>query len=192
MNESNRPNSRARPRRSKQDWLNAALDVLKEHGIQAVRVERLAKDLRVAKSGFYYHFEDRDHLQRSLIAHWVNEDAIPFAVQKKLRNSSPTKALIQIIDIVEKFDLGKLDFAMRQWAKSDAEVHKAYQKEMRRRVSHIRGIFESLGFEGDDLEMRTRTFVATTTTEAQLFTDMKVSERKRLRELRVNMLIRRD
>ncbi|MHC4350247.1 MAG: TetR/AcrR family transcriptional regulator, partial [Planctomycetota bacterium] len=53
-------------RKSKAHWFQAALAALAREGIQGVRVERLARDLGVAKSGFYWHFRDRDDLLRGL------------------------------------------------------------------------------------------------------------------------------
>ncbi len=192
MSEIPPPKTGRRPRVSKLDWLNAALRELKDHGIEAVRVERLAASLNVAKSGFYYHFADRDHLCRALLDHWLNTDGVPAAHQKKLKDPSPEEVLLHTIEIVDKYTLGQLDMAVRQWARSDPEVNKVYRREMRNRIRHIRGIFETLGFEGDQLEMRTRTFVATTTSEYQLFSDLKAADRRRIQKLRVKMLIQRD
>ena len=47
---------------SKQNWISAALETLAMSGIESVKVERLAKQLGVAKSGFYWHFKDRNAL----------------------------------------------------------------------------------------------------------------------------------
>ncbi len=67
--------SGSRGRFSKSDWLAAALDVLADGGIEAIRVERLAKQLGVAKSGLYYHFRDRDDLHAELLLYWLNLDS---------------------------------------------------------------------------------------------------------------------
>ena len=52
---------------SKDQWLAAALEELEKGGIEAVRVERLARILNVARSGFYWHFKNRDDLYRHLL-----------------------------------------------------------------------------------------------------------------------------
>ena len=41
--------------------------------VESLRVERLAKHLGVAKSGFYWHFKDRHALLRKLLRYWVKE-----------------------------------------------------------------------------------------------------------------------
>ena len=42
-------------------------------GIVRVRVERLARDLGVAKSGFYWHFRDRADLLKQMLRYWSDE-----------------------------------------------------------------------------------------------------------------------
>ena len=52
---------------SKGEWLDMALDILTHEGIEGVRIERLADRLGISKSGFYWHFRDRDDLYRQLL-----------------------------------------------------------------------------------------------------------------------------
>ena len=72
MTEIKRSEKRPQVRVKKSDWLNLALEVLEEGGIQAVRVEILAARLKVAKSGFYYHFRDREELYEKMLDHWLS------------------------------------------------------------------------------------------------------------------------
>lgn len=184
----NSQNSRMTRRVSKSDWLRAALDFLRREGIEGVRVERLAAHLSVAKSGFYYHFRDRDHLRAELLDKWKSVDGLPFDLPLQPDETNVAEVLNRVAETVEKYRLGELDFAIRQWATGDPHVRKVYRKEMKLRVEHIRGAFALLGFEGDDLEARARMFVAYTTSEATLFPDLKASEKKRMRALRIELL----
>ncbi len=184
------PDRKARVKKT--DWLNAALNVLGDQGIEAVRVERLASRLGVAKSGFYYHFKGRDDLCDALIQYWKTFDGAPVALQRGVEAQDPEKSLLTTVEMVDKFELWRLDLAIRQWAQSDPKVERVYRSEMAGRVRHITRLFSQLGFEGDELSMRARTFVAYTTTERQLFPDMTAKERKRLWAHRIRMLVRRD
>lgn len=58
---------------SKAQWLAKALEELEDGGITAVRVERLAKALSVAKSGFYWHFDGLNDLHRHMLECWSRE-----------------------------------------------------------------------------------------------------------------------
>jgi AcrR family transcriptional regulator len=45
-------------------WVEAALDALAEGGVDAVRVDPLAKRLGVTRGSFYWHFKDRAALHQ--------------------------------------------------------------------------------------------------------------------------------
>jgi AcrR family transcriptional regulator len=61
------------PRLAKHDWLRAARLALIRGGPDAVRVEPLARDLKVTKGSFYWHFRDRDQLLEALLCEWEGE-----------------------------------------------------------------------------------------------------------------------
>lgn len=175
-------------RRSKQDWLDAALELLQTGGIEAVRVERLADMLGIAKSGFYYHFRDRADLRSSLLRHWVDLDHAPMNALKTKPDAAPADRLLLIAEIVDQKHLSRYDFAIRQWAQNDQSVKRVWQKEMNKRTDVIRKTFSELGFEGDDLEMRTGLFLAYHVTERDLFSELNAKERARQRGLRIKLL----
>jgi AcrR family transcriptional regulator len=52
------------------DWLRAAFARLTQQGVEAVRVELLARDLDVSKGSFYWHFRDRGELLEKMLAAW--------------------------------------------------------------------------------------------------------------------------
>src|SRR3546814_7480606 len=57
-------------RLSAEDWAQAALDLIAEHGVAAVAVEPLARRLGVTKGSFYWHFQSRDALLQAALARW--------------------------------------------------------------------------------------------------------------------------
>ncbi len=177
---------------SKQDWLATALDMLRTGGIEAVRVERLAAKLGVSKSGFYYHFKERQDLHAALLDYWLRLDEKPFSEERRLADASPDERLRIGAEAVDRSDLGRYDAAIRQWSRQDPKVRRVWRKEMNKRLEYVRCLFAALGFSGDDLEMRTRTFIAYQASERNLFTEMSAKDRARLRELRLRMLLGRE
>jgi AcrR family transcriptional regulator len=55
------------------DWLQAARLALIRGGPAAVRIEKLARELKVTKGSFYWHFKDREHLLETLLHEWEDE-----------------------------------------------------------------------------------------------------------------------
>ena len=58
---------------SKNDWLQAAWNVLGDHGVEAMRVQRIAKELGISMSGFYCHFDNRDDLRNQMVDYWAQK-----------------------------------------------------------------------------------------------------------------------
>jgi AcrR family transcriptional regulator len=52
----------ARATLDRDEWIEAAIDLLAEEGVQGMRVEVLAKNFGVTKGSFYWHFKDRQDL----------------------------------------------------------------------------------------------------------------------------------
>jgi AcrR family transcriptional regulator len=178
-------------RASKADWFEVALRVLGEEGVQAVRVERLARELGIARSGFYWHFQDRQDLRNQLLDYWAHEYTEILSENRELRALDPRKRLTRIAELVLEHDLGRYDRSFRSWASTDAEVARRFRKVIRIRLEYIRAALAELGFEGLELEMRTRVFVAYEAAQPSLYGH---ESKRRLRELiphRVAMITER-
>jgi AcrR family transcriptional regulator len=67
MNVSNKPE---RTRLSAEDWELAALQLIAEHGVGALAVEALARQLGVTKGSFYWHFRTREALLHAALERW--------------------------------------------------------------------------------------------------------------------------
>lgn len=173
---------------SKAEWLATALDELERGGIEAVRVERLAKLLGVAKSGFYWHFQDRRDLHRELLNYWLHEYTEVISLNPQLLLGEPKARLEKIMKMIQEHDLARYDLAIRAWAKHDEMAQDVVQRVTKVRLDFIRQIFSEMGFEGDELEMRTRLFVCYHTGESAIFEDMSPRRRTRLRNLRFEFM----
>src|SRR3954452_16256300 len=79
-------------------WIAAAFDALAEGGIDAVRVEPLAKTLDITKGSFYWHFADRRALFDAMLASWA--DGRITAIQKQATvRGAPEKVLGDLADL---------------------------------------------------------------------------------------------
>jgi AcrR family transcriptional regulator len=56
-----------RPSMTPEHWIAAATDLLVDKGIDAVRVDPLARQLEVTRGSFYWHFKDRESLLVSVL-----------------------------------------------------------------------------------------------------------------------------
>jgi AcrR family transcriptional regulator len=58
---------------SRDDWIDAAWDILGEAGVEGIRIEQLARKLSVTKGSFYWHFKNRQGLVDAMIERWLGK-----------------------------------------------------------------------------------------------------------------------
>ncbi|MFN0089931.1 MAG: TetR/AcrR family transcriptional regulator [Acidimicrobiales bacterium] len=64
------PTRHANSKVAKDDWTMAALEVIATEGPSGLKIELLAKRLRITKGSFYWHFRDRQHLIETALELW--------------------------------------------------------------------------------------------------------------------------
>jgi AcrR family transcriptional regulator len=187
------PKQKKKTRRvSKAQWLDMALEVLETDGIAGVRIEILAKRLEISKSGFYWHFKNRDHLLKDVLDYWSHELTKVVTENPQLLSLKPKSRLIKTAEMILEHDLTRYEIPIRQWALQDAVAARAVRKVNRLRLDFIGdfigGAFSELGFTGDDLDMRTMLFTCYHTWEAPMFREISRKRRRELIAKRIGLL----
>jgi AcrR family transcriptional regulator len=178
-------NQKLSKRVSKADWLEKALEILETEGIDYVKIERLSKELNVSRSGFYWPFENRQALINEMIKYWGNEFTSVVTSNKKLLTLYPKERLYRTIKFIIENNLTQLELPMRACAETDPVAKKLVNQVYQMRLEFIRSTLTEMGFEGEDLEMRTHLFVCYHTWEGNMF--MNLSKAKRLRWLKLRL-----
>jgi AcrR family transcriptional regulator len=148
------------------DWIKAAFRALTAGGPQAVRVEKLARDLGVTKGSFYWHFDDLPALQSAMLAHWqsVATDAV-IATAETAQTSLEdllTGLLAEAVAGTGADYGGPLaETGIREWARSHAGAAQAVALVDERRLSFLQAQFENRGLAPDHAAQRAALFYAT-------------------------------
>ena len=72
--------------------MDAAFDALANGGIDAVRVDPLAKKLGVTRGSFYWHFKDRAALHTAMLKDWRKRATYQLGSRIESRASSPRRS----------------------------------------------------------------------------------------------------
>lgn len=146
------------PRHTREQWLALALDFLAKDGNAKLTIDRLVKALKVTKGSFYWHFRNRADFQKNVIAYW-DEQFTQVVVDQLKTQDTPADQLWTVMETVMRFDLARYDVAIRAWAAQDTDIAVLVQNVERKRYQTVRDLFARIGFDGEDVEMRTRCFV---------------------------------
>jgi AcrR family transcriptional regulator len=179
---------RGRPGVSKAEWLEAGLRTLSEAGVAELTVEGLARSLGIAKAGFYFHFKNRDDLLSQLLDYWTDEVTQVITSNPEVLALEPRRRLERTAEMIVEDGLTRYEFPIRQWALKDAAAARAVKKVNRLRLDFIRSAFAELGFQGDDLEMRTMLFVCYHSLELPMFPEISAKRRRELIARRIELL----
>ncbi len=171
-------------RLSREDWLRLGLEAIAKQGHARLRISSLVKSVGVTKGSFYWHFKDRADFVKSLAQYWATTftfGIVEAVNQQKLEGSDRLWALMKILT---ERETARYDLAMRVWGAQEPNVAAVLAEVDKRRLSYIRSIFEEMGFEGDELQMRTRAFVMCQNSQYSLFLEETLEERLKDMQLR--------
>ena len=130
-------------------WVRAAQAVLADAGVEAVRVEPLAKSLKVTKGSFYWHFKDRDALLEAVLSDWRRRAVMGVIRRVERSNDTPLERLRRLMEypISDKSSPSgvSLELALRLWAKRDRRAKAAVEEVDEHRLAYISALLESQG-----------------------------------------------
>jgi AcrR family transcriptional regulator len=162
-------NTRPKPRLSRSDWLEVALELLFNDGINAVTVDALASKLGITRGSFYHHFKDRKDLSKEMLDYWKRKWTVEVRDDVDALNLDGVQSLIALGNLIKHRQAAGYDVAVRAWAVHDELAKEVVREADKIRLGFIRSQFEKVGFEGLDLENRSRLFLYYAMTEPAFF-----------------------
>lgn len=144
--------------KSEKDWLEAALVLLADGGIEAVRVEPLAQSLGVTKGSFYKRYDSRDDLLVSMLDYWRHESTLN-VIELLSGIEEPSEAkLARVLEISgRRPDAGeraRMEMAIRLWGHSDRRAAATMEEVDGLRLKYFCSVVLENGFDGAEAEAR--------------------------------------
>lgn len=143
-----------RQRFSKEEWLEAGLNMLAEQGVDKLTISSLSRSVGVAKTSFYWHFKDRQDLLDHLLDYWASEFTFVVSENPQLPQLEPAQRLLAINNTVMGNDLLKYELAIGAWASHDKSAKAMFESIYRRRMEVFRQAFADAGFDEGEQEIR--------------------------------------
>lgn len=146
------------PQLSRADWLEAAIGIFLEKGIDAVRITHLAESLNVTRGSFYWHFKDRDDLLQGIVKFWRDKSVVPL-IQAIEDATTLEDGILSLFDIWlnENRITARLDLSMRSWGLRSSEIEDKVREVDASCIESFRKFFILMGCDVGVAEARART-----------------------------------
>ena len=178
-----------RPRLTPETWVVGATEMLVDKGIDSVRVDVLAKELRITRGSFYWHFKDREELLQSVLKAWQDAATEQLIERFESRHSDAQQLIRELISLPFRGKAAsraaRIELAIRAWARRDAMARQAVDEVDSRRMSYIAQCFSALGFPIKEARTRAALLYAYSVGESLLWsqgTTVQKTERSSLME----------
>lgn len=109
-----------------QSWIDAGFRALARHGVAGLHIEKLARDLKVSKGSFYWHYADRSALLDAMLDSWRHQAG---RIHQDLGTFFPGKPREQLLALLRmprtstsSREASQIELAIRLWARRDAHV----------------------------------------------------------------------
>ncbi|MDV7144297.1 TetR/AcrR family transcriptional regulator [Tropicimonas sp. TH_r6] len=147
-------------RLGREDWIEAALQILFERGVTGIKVVVLAERLGVTSGSFYWHFKKVKDLLDAVLNHWEHQ-LTDHIIRDAREFSGPAEERIFLLmkQVVQE-GAAEPDHAIAVWSKSDPGVQAVFQRTLQRRYDFAAGMFGQAGFAEDEARVRGRILVA--------------------------------
>lgn len=126
------------------DWIAAAHAMFERKGVEAVRVDPLARSLGVTRGSFYWHFKDHADLVRAVLDRWQVEQTDAVIEQNEAAGGAPEARLLRLLETCAGDD-GRFEMGIRTWMGRDAGARQVVERVDRRRIGYIAALLEETG-----------------------------------------------
>lgn len=139
-------------------WITGALDMIARDGVQALRVEPLARQINVSKGSFYWFFRDLDALKTEALVYWLDVLNAPVFEAIRGLDAPLGDRLARLIGLVMSERLGRYDAAIRSWALVDQVARKFVEEVDAVRMAFMEEIFVRDAKDGSRARLRAHLF----------------------------------
>lgn len=147
------------------DWIQAGFRALRSEGVKGVRAEALARELKISKGSFYWHFKNIDDLKQHMLEHWLELGSTAPAAEIWASSKSPQKRLEALIEFAaapppHEYGGEGVELAIREWARVDPRAAKMHATVDEFRINALVSCLVEMQFGKAESDSRARLLYA--------------------------------
>lgn len=147
-----------RPALTADDWIQAGQRALVKGNVDAVRIAPLAKELKITRGSFYYHFKSRSELLGGIVSNWQISATEDLNQRLNQAQSSPQDQLKRLLELPQHShttqEAAAIELSIRTWARRDDQARQAIDEVDSFRLSYIESLLLRVGINPDEIKDR--------------------------------------
>lgn len=128
------------PKLSKDSWVSAGINQLKDYGPQGVSGEKIARRLDVTRGSFYHHFQSMDELIDLMLEYWEQTQTVEILKRATQQYDDLQRKMTTLMESAWNSD-AELEIAMRQWAFTNETVRQHVERIDKIRLGFITAVY---------------------------------------------------
>jgi AcrR family transcriptional regulator len=134
--------------------VQAGFGTIAEEGLKALTLDRLCRRVGATKGSYYWHFADLSAYRKALADTWAEVNDNDRAEFAGLAELPPRERLARMMGALLGQRHWMLERAMREWARTDADVAAAVAASDRRVRRAVRQAYLDDGFSAEEAGVR--------------------------------------
>lgn len=145
---------------TREDWITMALVMVRERGVDGIKVVTIAKRLGLTSGSFYWHFKNVQDLLDEVLRYWERHLTDDIIAAARDFSGTPEDRILNLMIQVIQDDATMYDQAISVWANGNKAARKVYRRTIDKRFQFAKWMFQQVGFPEEDARTRGRIFVA--------------------------------
>lgn len=148
-------------KKSENEWLFKAIEILKKKGIAEVKVGRIAKELNLSKKEFYLIYDDRKQLLDHILKYYHHNHHRKFVDFSNNFKGTPQDKFRALHEAVSETNFNDFESAVRRWSRRDEDVSVFMDRIDRQRLKIVKEILTEMGFNEEEAHTRASLYYLT-------------------------------
>ena len=184
------------PPLARKDWIDAAIEMMAEDNVEALRVDTLAERLGVTKGSFYWHFKGREDLLFAVLEAWRLR--MTSEIRELITDTSGTpweriERLLRISTSARPEVPGSpFEMTLRDWARRDPSVSEIVREVDRARAEFLQRLYRDAGLSDADAADSSELHIAFVIGSRMTMQDGDLDETQRRRRIATALLLPKD
>lgn len=138
----------------KQDWINLGYKLFSEQGVSGIIVEKMALELKVNKSSFYWHFKTKKEFIEQLTLFWISKETEQIINLTNDKNTTLAKFKTLVAEIYKQKPFLDFTFYLKRYATKEKKTQIIIDKIDNQRVEYVKNLLQEMGYSTKEASVK--------------------------------------